>query len=65
MNFVVRQYVYSLESQNAKLQKEIAKLEAHNVGQKNKILALQKELKKGKIVHVKVSYVGAKDGKPA
>ena len=53
---IVRQYVINLESQNAKLQKEIAKLEAQNIGQKNEISALKKELRKGKKVHVKVSF---------
>lgn len=43
---VVQQYVVSLESQNAKLQKEIGKLEAQNIGYKHEIVALKKELQK-------------------
>jgi ribosomal protein L18E len=50
---VVREYVKKLESENAKLQRQIAKLECNDMSQKNKISALQKKLnaylKKGHI----------------
>jgi hypothetical protein len=42
----VREYVRHLELENAKLQKQIAKLECTNMSHKNKIAALQKELNK-------------------
>jgi len=42
---VVREYVKKLESENAKLQRQIAKLECNDMLQKNKISALQKKLK--------------------
>jgi len=37
---VVREYVKKLESENAKLQRQIAKLECNDMSQKNKISAL-------------------------
>jgi len=50
---VVRDYVKKLESENAKLQRQIAKLECNDMSQKNKISALQRKLnaylKKGHI----------------
>jgi predicted RNase H-like nuclease (RuvC/YqgF family) len=42
----VREYVRHLELENAKLQKQIAKLECTNMSHKNKIAALKKELNK-------------------
>jgi predicted RNase H-like nuclease (RuvC/YqgF family) len=41
---VVREYVKKLESENVKLQRQIAKLECNNMSQTNKISALQKKL---------------------
>jgi hypothetical protein len=57
---IIREYVRKLESQNAKLQKEIAKLQAENVNQKNKTAALEQQLKKGPIHNIKVSFVNHK-----
>lgn len=62
---LVRQYVTGLEAQNAKLQREIANLESGKVTSKNRIIALEKQLKKGPIQNIKVSFVTAEDGKPA
>jgi len=50
---VVREYVKKLESENAKVQRQIAKLECTYMSQANKISALEKKLnaylKKGHI----------------
>lgn len=50
---LVREYMKKLESENAKLQRQIAKLECNQMSQTNKISALQKKLnaylKKGHI----------------
>jgi hypothetical protein len=39
----VRAYVAALEKENAKVQKRVVKLEAANVSQNNKIMALEEE----------------------
>jgi ribosomal protein L18E len=50
---VIREYVKKMESENAKLQRQIAKLECNYMSQTNKNSALQKKLnaylKKGHI----------------
>ena len=50
---VVREYVKKLEAENARLQRQLAKLECNDMSQKHKISALQKKLnaylKKGHI----------------
>ena len=43
-DLVVREYVRNLEAQNAKLQKEIAKLECLKMSHKNEVAALLKKL---------------------
>jgi len=42
----VLQYIIALKAENAKLQKRISKLEAKNLTAKNRIVALQQDLKK-------------------
>ena len=42
--FVIREYVKKLESENAKLQRQMAKLECNDMSQTNKISALRKKL---------------------
>jgi regulator of replication initiation timing len=44
----IQNFVANLQLENAKLQRRIAKLEAEKITSHNRILALQKELKKGK-----------------
>jgi len=59
-DLVLRDYVRNLELENAKLQKQIAKLECASTSYKHKIAALQKELnaylKKGHITVQTVNY---------
>lgn len=43
---LVREYVKNLETENAKLQKNIAKLECNEISNKHKITELKKELNK-------------------
>lgn len=43
---LVREYVKNLEAENAKLQKNIAKLECNEISNKHKITELKKELNK-------------------
>ena len=42
----VREYIRNLEMENAKLQKQISKLECANMSHKHKVASLQKELNK-------------------
>ena len=64
-DLVLRDYVKNLESKNAKLQKQIAKLECASTSYKHKVAALQKELsaylKKGHITVQTVNYGRASD----
>ena len=46
----IKNYVLELESKNATLQKEIAKLEVENVSQQHKISALQKMQPQAKLI---------------
>ena len=43
---LVREYVKNLETENVKLQKNIAKLECNEISNKHKITELKKELNK-------------------
>ena len=42
----IKQYVSAMEAENAKLQRQIAKLEVNQVSLNNRVKALEKELKK-------------------
>ncbi len=55
----VRAYVKHLESENKKLQVKCVKLESQHFTDRNRIAALEKELKKG---HVRVQIVRFSDG---
>lgn len=46
----IKNYVLELEAKNAKLQKEIAKLEVENISQQHKISALQKMQPQAKLI---------------
>ena len=43
-DFIIREYVRTLEAENAKLQTKIAKLECNDISQKHEISALKKKL---------------------
>jgi uncharacterized metal-binding protein len=62
---IVREYVIDLKRQNAKLQREVAKLEAERVTARNRITALERQLKKGPFHNIKVSFVKPKNDKAA
>ncbi len=62
-DLVVREYVRNLEGQNAKLHKEIARLECLKMDYKNKVAALQKKLSaciKKEPLRIYVNREGAK-----
>ena len=52
----IRNYVHELESENEKLQRQIAKLQVHEVSSDNRIKALEKALKEdAPQVHINVA----------
>lgn len=48
----IKDFITALKSENRKLQKKIAKLEVENISYGNKIVALEKELKKLHPIHL-------------
>jgi predicted nucleic acid-binding Zn-ribbon protein len=61
----LQNYVVALESENAKLHKQIAKLEAQDMSKQNRIAALEYELKEETKKHSLNLSIGFSGEKPA
>lgn len=64
---VLQNYVVALESENAKLHKQISKLEVQDISKQNRITALENELKEEAKKHgfnLNIDFSGEKPASP-
>jgi uncharacterized protein YlxW (UPF0749 family) len=59
-NAPLKFYVAALESENLKLQKQIAKLQANQVTLESRVKAVEQEAKKGKPPQINITVAGSK-----